>query len=48
MTDIIRLAKTLFKRIEWQHVPYDVTLEDLTFYIAEAIKHLYVMTGRAS
>lgn len=48
MTDIIQLAKILFRRIEWQSVPYDVTLEDLTLFIAEAIKHLYVMTGRAA
>lgn len=48
MTDIVSLASMLFKKIEWQQVPYDVTQDDLCFYIAEAIKHLYVMTGRSA
>ena len=47
MTDIVQLAHTLFRRVEWQQVPYDVTQDDLCFYISEAIKDLYVMTGRA-
>ena len=47
MTDIVFLANKLFRRIEWQNVPETVTLEDLTIMIADAIRHLYVMTGRA-
>lgn len=47
MTDIILLAQRLYRRIKWQSVPEDVTREDLTQYIAEAIRHMYVMTGRA-
>ena len=47
MTDIVLLAQRLFRRIKWQSVPEDVTREDLTQYIAEAIRHMYVMTGRA-
>ena len=47
MTDIVVLAKKLFERIEWQTVPDVVTQEDLTALIADGIRHLYVMTGRA-
>ena len=47
MTDIMLLAKKLFDRIEWQSVPETVTQQDLTVMIADAIRHLYVMTGRA-
>ena len=41
------LAKVLFDRIEWQNVPDPVTINDMTKYIADAIRHLYTMTGRA-
>ena len=47
MTDIVLLAKKLYERIEWQSVPETVTRDDLTIMIADAIRHLYVMTGRA-
>ena len=47
MTDIVALARKLYTRIEWQNVPDTVTQEDLTEMIADAIRHLYVMTGRA-
>ena len=47
MTDIVLLAKKLHQRLEWQTVPDDVTMEDLTVLIADAIRDLYVMTGRA-
>lgn len=47
MTDIVLLAKKLYERIEWQSVPDTVTQEDLTILISDAIRHLYVMTGRA-
>ncbi len=47
MTEILPLAKTLFGRIEWQHVTDPVTIEDMTAYIADGIRHLYTMTGRA-
>lgn len=46
MTNIVSLAKTLFKRIEWQEVPDDVNADDLAEMIAEAIRWLYTMTGR--
>lgn len=48
MTDMISLAKRLYKKIEWQAVPDDVTREDLSEHIAEGIRNLYVMTGRSS
>lgn len=47
MTDIMILAKRLYERIEWQSVPDVVAQEDLTGLIADSIRHLYVMTGRA-
>ena len=47
MTDIMALAYRLYQRIEWQNVPEAVTQEDLSGAIADAIRDLYVMTGRA-
>lgn len=47
MTDLENLTQRLFKRIEWQRVPDDVTREDLSEYIAGGVRELYVMTGRA-
>ena len=47
MTDVVLLAKKVHQRIEWQEVPDSVTMEDLTVMVADAIRHLYVMTGRA-
>lgn len=47
MTDIVLLAEKLYQRIEWQNVPEMMTIEDLTVLISDAIRHLYVMTGRA-
>ena len=46
MTDITLLARKLQQRVKWQTVPEDVTMEDLTVLIADAIRDLYVMTGR--
>lgn len=47
MTDIVFQAKRLYERIEWQNVPDVMAREDLTGIIADAIRDLYVMTGRA-
>ena len=47
MTDIVDLAKRLYRRIEWQNVPDDVTQEDLAVFIVDAIRFLYVITGRS-
>lgn len=46
MTDVVALAKRLFKRIQWQSTPQDVTQSDMCNYIAEGIIWLYTMTGR--
>ena len=48
MTDIVALAKRLYKAIEWQTVPDEMSREDLSEFIADAIEYLYVMTGRSS
>lgn len=47
MTDITELSRELFRRIEWQNVPNDMTREDLSSLIAYGIRFLYVQTGRA-
>lgn len=47
MTDIVRLAEALFDRIEWQNVPDTVDMIDIGRYVANGIRHLYTMTGRA-
>lgn len=47
MTDMTKLSLELYQRIEWQNVPNDICREDLSGYIAEGIRHLYVITGRA-
>lgn len=48
MTDLESLTRRLYRRIEWQRVPDYVTREDLSQFIADAIRHLYVMTGRSN
>lgn len=48
MTDMTALARRLYKRIEWQAVPEELSREDLSEFIAEGIRDLYVMTGRSS
>ena len=47
MTDIMELANKLYTRVKWQNVPEPVTQEDLTGLIADGIRYLYTMTGRA-
>lgn len=37
----------MYERIEWQNVPDAVAKDDLTGLIADGIRDLYVMTGRA-
>lgn len=48
MTDVVKLAKRQFTRIEWQTVPSDIGQEEQTELIVDGIRYLYVMTGRAS
>lgn len=47
MTDIVALARRLFRIIKWQQTLEDVGKEELTEIIAESIRKLYVATGRA-
>lgn len=47
MTDVVNLAHRLFQRIEWQSVPDTVGEDELIEFVADAIRYLYVMTGRA-
>ena len=47
MTDVVALGKMLHERIEWKNVPQDVYARDIVNLIADAIRMLYVMTGRA-
>lgn len=47
MTDVMALSRRQFKRIEWQIVPQDMGQEEISEMIAEGIRELYVMTGRA-
>lgn len=46
MTDIVALARRLYKRIQWQATPQDITADDMCDFIAQAIRWLYTMTGR--
>lgn len=46
MTDVVNLARRLFQRIEWQSVPDAVGEDELIEFVADAIRYLYVMTGR--
>ena len=47
MTDIERLAAELRQRTEWQDTPVEMADEDYQEIVRQAIRHLYVMTGRA-
>ena len=47
MTDVVALAAKQYDRIEWQNVPDDISQDDMVDFIADAIRFLYVMTGRA-
>lgn len=47
MTDIERLAAELRQRTEWQDTPMEMQDADYQELVRQAIRHLYVMTGRA-
>ena len=47
MTDLERLAMELKQRTEWQDVPVQLTEVDYQEIVCQAIRHLYVMTGRS-
>ena len=46
MTDVEQLAAELKQRTEWQDTPVDLADEDYQDMIVQAVRHLYVMTGR--
>ena len=46
VTDITKLARRLFNRIEWQDTLETVTRDDLCRMIAEAIRYLYILVGK--
>lgn len=46
MTDIVKLAQRLHRRIKWQEIPEEMTSEDLIEILCDAIRMLYVISGR--
>ena len=46
MTDIVKLAQRLQRRIRWQEIPEELTSADLIEIICDAIRMLYVISGR--
>lgn len=46
MTDIVALARRLHRRIKWQEIPEEMTSEDLIDIVCDAIRMLYVISGR--
>ena len=46
MTDIISLAEELYRSVNQQRVPEEVDQYDLAEMIVQAIKALYVISGR--
>jgi len=46
VTDIVKLAYRLQRRIRWQEIPEELTSADLIEIICDAIRMLYVISGR--
>ena len=46
MTDVERLAAELKQRTEWQDTPVELEDADYLEMVTQAVRHLYVMTGR--
>ncbi len=46
MTDIVKLAQRLHRRIRWQEIPEELTSTDLMDILCDAIRMLYVISGR--
>lgn len=46
MTDIVKLAQRLHRRIKWQEIPEQLNSNDLIDIICDAIRMLYVISGR--
>ena len=47
MTNVTHIAERLFRKIKWQEVPEEVNNEDLICLVCDAIRKLYVISGRA-
>ena len=48
MTDMERLAAELRQRTAWQDTPVELENEDYAEIVRQAVRNLYVMTGRYS
>lgn len=46
MTNISAIAHRLFRKIKWQEVPEEVGQDDLIELVRDAIRKLYVISGR--
>jgi len=46
MTDMQKMAQELKQRTEWQDTPVELVNEDYLEIVRQAVRHLYVMTGR--
>lgn len=46
MTDMQKMAQELKQRTEWQDTPVELVHEDYLKIVRQAVRHLYVMTGR--
>ena len=46
MTDMQRMAQELKQRTEWQDTPVVLAEDDYLEIVRQAVRHLYVMTGR--
>ena len=46
MTDLVNLAQRLHRRIKWQEIPEELTSADLIDILCDAIRMLYVISGR--
>ena len=47
MTDVMKLAQRLFRRIKWQEIPDTLYTDDLVDMIEDSIRKLYVISGRS-
>ena len=48
MTDVVELAERLYKKISSQRTPEEVHWTDQVHWITEAIRKLYVISGRSA
>lgn len=46
MTDMQKMTQELRQRTEWQDTPVELVNEDYLEIVRQAVRHLYVMTGR--